>query len=66
LVISPDGQPEQIKRSDLHRTHVAGFVIRIIRNTGLGVALNYWERESNVYVENRNRFSWGAYLTYEF
>ncbi len=66
LVISPGGQPEQIKRSDLYRSHVAGFVIRIIRNTGLGLAINYWARESNINYENRKRFFWGAFVTYEF
>jgi hypothetical protein len=66
FVISPSGQLEQIKRSDLFRNHTAGFVIRIIKNTGLGLAVNYWARESNLYFENRERFSWGAYLTYEF
>jgi hypothetical protein len=65
-IISPSGQPEQIKRSDIFRSQGAGFVIRIMRNTGLGLAVNYYERESNVSFENRSRFFWGAFLTYEF
>jgi hypothetical protein len=64
--ISLSGQPEQIKRSDLFRSHMAGFVIRIIKNTGVGLAVNYYARESNVSSENRKRFFWGAFLTYEF
>lgn len=66
FIISASGVPEPIKRSDLFRLHMAGFVIRIIRNTGVGLAVNYWARESNIYFQNRERFSWGAFLTYEF
>ena len=66
FVISPSGQPEQIKRSDLFRVHMAGVVVRIIKNTGIGLAMNFWQRESNIYFENRERFFWGAFLTYEF
>jgi hypothetical protein len=64
--ISPSGQPEQIKRTDLVRTHGASFVIRIIRNTGVGLAIDYWRRESNIYLENRERIFFGGFLTYEF
>ncbi|MBN1222580.1 MAG: outer membrane beta-barrel protein [Candidatus Aminicenantes bacterium] len=65
-VVSPDGGLEQIKRYNRFRSHVAGVVVRIIRNTGLGVAVSYWDRESNAYLQNRERFSWGGFLTYDF
>jgi len=65
-VVLRNGQPEQIKRSDLFRSHAAGFVVRIMKSTGVGLAVNYWARESNIYFENRQRFSWGLFLTYEF
>jgi len=54
LLQMPDGQYEEIKRKDTYRIHTAGFVVRIIRNTGIGLMFNFWERESNYFCENRN------------
>lgn len=65
-IVSPNGQIEEIKRRDSYQTHTAGFVIRIIKNTGVGLAINYWKRESNIFLENRDRIFFGGYLTYEF
>jgi len=62
----PDGSYDDIKRKDIYRTKTVGFVFRIIRNTGIGIMLNYWERESNYWQENRNRKFIGGYLTYQF
>lgn len=62
----PDGSYEEIKRKDIYRTHMIGLVFRIIKDTGVGVMVNFWERESNYYWENRNRSFIGGYLTYEF
>ena len=62
----PDGSYEEIKRKDIYRTKTVGFVFRIIRNTGIGMMLNYWERESNYWPENRNRKFIGGYVTYQF
>lgn len=62
----PDGSYEEIKMKNIYRTHTAGFVFRIIRNTGIGLMVIYWERESNYYWENRNRMFMGGYITYEF
>ena len=61
-----DGRYEEIKRKDIYRIHTAGFVFRIIKNTGIGLMVNLWERESNYYWANRNRRFIGGYLTYEF
>jgi len=66
LIQMPDGQYELLKREDVYRSHTAGFVIRIIKQTGIGVMINFWERESNFYWANRNRVSVGGYVTYEF
>ncbi len=60
------GDYEMIRREDLYRIHSAGFVFRLIRNTGLGIRINYWERESNLYWANRDRWFVGGYLTYQF
>ncbi len=61
-----DGRYEEIKRKDTYRIHTAGFVVRMIRNTGIGLMFNFWERKSNYYWENRSRGFVGGYVTYEF
>ncbi|MFX0202992.1 MAG: outer membrane beta-barrel protein [Candidatus Hodarchaeota archaeon] len=65
-VIYPDGSVEEIKRKDIYTTYSLGFVVRIIENTGIGLKVNFWERDSNYYLKDRNRVSVGAYVTYEF
>jgi len=62
----PDGRYESIYRKDIYRTYSFGVVFRIISNTGIGIKANFWERNSNIYWENRNRMFVGGYLTYEF
>ncbi len=62
----PDGSDEEILRKDIYRIHSVGLVFRIIKNTGIGVTVNFWERESNYYWENRKRVFIGGYVTYEF
>jgi len=66
LLWMPDGRYEEIKRKDVYRMHIAGFVFRIIKNTGIGLMVNLWERDSNYYWANRNRRFIGGYITYEF
>lgn len=62
----PDGSYEELKRKDIHRTHTIGLVFRIKRETGIGISLNFWERESNYYWANRERTFIGLYLTHDF
>jgi len=62
----PDGRDEEIKRKDVYRIQTAGFVFRIIKNIGIGLMVNFWERESNYYWANRGRMFIGGYITYEF
>ena len=62
----PDGTPEVIERSDQNRYHTISVVYRIARDLGIGLTGNYWQRRSNYYQINRNRFFVGAFLTYEF
>ncbi len=62
----PDGRYEEIKRKDIYRTHTAGFVFRVIRNIGIGLMINFGERESNYFWENWNRGFVGGYITYQF
>ena len=62
----PDGSYEEILRKDNYRNHSVGLTFRVIENTGIGVTVNFWERESNHYWENRKRVFIGGYVTYEF
>jgi len=62
----PDESYVERIREDEIRTHSAGVVIRVFRNTGIGIFVNYWERESNFFFNNRNRMFVGGYLTYDF
>ncbi len=62
----PDGSYEEILRRDRYRNHSVGLAFRIIENTGIGIVVNFWERESNYYWENRKRGFIGTYITYEF
>jgi hypothetical protein len=62
----PDGSYEEIIRNDRYRNHSVGLVFRIIENTGIGIMVNFWERESNYYRENRKKLFIGGYVTYEF
>ena len=65
-VIYPDGNVEEIKRRDKYIGYSMGFAVRIIEKTGIGLKVNFWKRDSNYYLEDRNRVSVGAYITYEF
>jgi len=62
----PSGSYEELKRKDIHRTQTLGFVFRVIKNTGIGLMVNFWERESNYYWVNRDRMFVGGYITYQF
>ncbi len=62
----PDGSYAEILRKDIYRTHSVGLAFRIIENTGIGVRVNFWERESNYYRANRKRVFIGGYVTHEF
>lgn len=62
----PDGSVVDILREDIYKDQSVGFVFRIIRNTGVGIMVHFWERESNYFWENRARTFVGGYVTYEF
>ncbi len=57
---------EELKRKDIHRTQILGFVFKVIKNTGIGLMVNFWERESNYDRANRDRMFVGGYITYQF
>jgi len=62
----PDGTYVKVRREDIYTTHNLGFVIRVIQNTGIGVNISFWERDSNFDYEDRDRMFVGGYLTYDF
>jgi len=62
----PDGGFEEIRRVDKYLSHSAGLVFRIMRNTGVGLTVTYWKRDSNIYDFRRSRAFIGGFLTYDF
>ena len=66
LVRLPDGTFDDLQRKDTYRSHSAGLVFRIKRNIGIGLTVNYWERDSNAEAFRRSRGFIGGYLTYDF
>jgi hypothetical protein len=67
VVRLPDESYEIIKRSDRYTNHSVGVVFRVIRNTGLGLTLNSWERASNDYrYGSRKSLFLGGFITYDF
>ncbi|MBN1270791.1 MAG: outer membrane beta-barrel protein [Candidatus Aminicenantes bacterium] len=65
-ILNPDGSVAELLRGDILRTHTAGFTVRLIENTGIGLKVNYWERESNLNYLERDRLFVYGYVTYEF
>ena len=61
-----DGSMTELKRKDIYRMHTVGVVFRIFRDVGLGVNVNFWDRDSNYFIVNRDRVFVGGYLTYDF
>jgi hypothetical protein len=66
LVRQPGGEWTSLLRRDRSNTHTVGAVVRVVRNTGIGIQYNYWQRTSNYSVENRSRWFLGGYITYDF
>lgn len=62
----PDESYNEIKRKDIYRVHAAGMVFRIVRNTGIGVRVYFWERDSNISYAERKRWTMGGFVTYDF
>jgi len=63
----PDESYETIRRIDRYTSHRVGVVFRIVRNIGLGLTLNSWERASSDYrYGNRKSLFFGGYITYDF
>lgn len=66
LIILPDGTRQEIERNDIYKSHSAGVVFRILRNTGLGLSAIYSERNSSYDLWDSDRLSVGVFLTYDF
>ncbi|MFH2043225.1 MAG: outer membrane beta-barrel protein, partial [Acidobacteriota bacterium] len=62
-----DGTIDYIKRRDIYKTHSAGFAVRLVGRTGVGISLSWWQVDSNFYTRGaRSQFFVGAYLTQDF
>lgn len=66
IIQSPEGVFEEIERKDTYLSHSAGIAFRIVRNTGIGLSVTYWERDSSIEGIGRTRTFLGGYLTYDF
>jgi hypothetical protein len=67
LIRLPDENYEEIERRDRHISHVVGTVFRIFGNTGVGITLNFWRRNSNDFRwGQRSSLFIGGYITYDF
>lgn len=66
LVFSADGSSQEIKRKDIYLTQSGSVVFRILRNTGIGLKVSYWKRDSNFFVYNNDRWISGVFLSYDF
>jgi hypothetical protein len=65
-IMLPEEGVVEIKRKDVYNIHSLGFVVRFVESLGIGLRVNYWDRDSNYFYEDRNRSFIGAYVTYEF
>lgn len=62
----PDETYSELKRKDTYFMHTFGVAFRLIRNIGLGINFNFWQRESNFYAAQRKNMFIGGYVTYDF
>ncbi len=67
LIRFPDESYDMIDRRDKFQSHRVGAVIRIFRNTGVGISLDFWEGNSNdPSWGRRSSLFFGGYITYDF
>lgn len=66
LVRMPDESYAEFNREDRYFSHGIGLVFRIVRNTGIGLNMTIWERDSNYDPADREQTFIGAYITYDF
>ena len=65
-VILPGGDVSEVKLKDTINLHTGAIVFRIIKNTGIGLRLDYWHRYTNLQANDLKRLLVGGFLTYEF
>jgi len=66
LLRMPDEHYQVVHRKDYYHVHTIGLVLRIIRNTGIGVSVNIWDRDSNINWVTRDRMFVGVSVTQDF
>lgn len=66
-IVLENGTIDLIRRRDIYKTHTAGFAVRLIGRTGIGLSLSWWQVDSNFYLRGaRSQFFVGAFLTQDF
>ncbi len=66
IVQLPGGGVGKSIRKDKYISHSAGIAFRIIKNTGIGLNVTHWKRDSSLEEFARARISIGGYLVYDF
>jgi hypothetical protein len=62
----PEGEMTLTQRNDIYLTHRAGLAVRIIRDIGISLNVDYWERQTNIYYGDRDWWFVGGSLVYDF
>jgi len=65
-VFSDDNGFEEIKRKDVYHIHNIAIVFRVMKATGIGLSVNFWNRDSNYDLSDRARIFIGGYITQDF
>ena len=62
----PNGSTFGLGRKDVHATHTLGFAVRVFGSTGIGFDIDWWDRSSNYYFEERDRYFIGVSIVQDF
>lgn len=62
----PEGELILTRRNDIYTTHTFGVAVRVLRDIGIALNLNYWKRETNIYYGDRYWWFVGGSLVYDF
>ena len=62
----PEGDLILTQRNDIYTTHTLGLAVRILRDIGIALNLNYWKRDTNIYYGDRYWWFLGGSLVYDF
>ncbi|MFO7979923.1 MAG: outer membrane beta-barrel protein [Candidatus Aminicenantes bacterium] len=62
----PEGELILTQRQDIYTSHTLGVAVRVLRDIGIALNLNYWKRDTNIYYGTRYWWFVGGSLVYDF